>query len=283
MGEQERLLSELIIEPGRTEKNYWGDLWRYRELFYILSWRDLKVRYKQTVIGASWSVIRPLLTMLIFSFVFGRVAGQAQYSPGIPYSLVVFAGLLPWQFFSTALSEASVSLIGNANLISKVYFPRMIVPASSVITSLVDFAISFAILIGMMVFYRYIPPIQILVLPVFIILTLLLSIGTGLYFTALNIKYRDFRYIIPFIIQIGIYITPVGYSSTRISTQFGEKVRFWYSLNPVVGIVDGFRWCILGERFYWPGFLMSIFVTLFFCFIGVRYFRKTEKSFADNI
>ena len=275
-------MEELIIEPGRGEKNYWKDLWRYRELFYILSWRDIKVRYKQTVMGAAWGVIRPLLTMLIFSLVFGRVANLSKNSL-YPYPLIVFAGLLPWNFFSTALSEASNSLIGNANLISKVYFPRMIVPASSIITSMVDFAISLGILVVMMVFYHFMPPAKIFFLPVFILLTLFISFGTGLYMTALNVKYRDFRYIIPFVVQIGLYVTPVGYSSTRISQQFGENIRFWYSLNPMVGVIDGFRWCILGEAMYWPGFYLSLGMTVFFMIVGVRYFRRTEKSFADNI
>jgi lipopolysaccharide transport system permease protein len=273
---------ELIIEPGRTEKNYWRDLWVYRELLYILSWRDLKVRYKQTTLGTAWAVIRPLLTMLIFTFVFGKVAKMDEKSIA-PYSIIVFAGLLPWQFFSTALSEASGSLIGNANLISKVYFPRMIVPASSIITSLVDFAISFGLMVLLMFFYQFIPPVQILFLPVFVLMAFLLAVGTGLYVTALNVKYRDFRYVIPFIVQLGIYITPVGYSSSKIVTEFSEQIRFWYSLNPMVGIIDGFRWCITGEPMYWPGFYLSLGMTLFFIWLGVWYFRKTEKSFADNI
>jgi lipopolysaccharide transport system permease protein len=275
-------MEELIIEPGRSEKNYWKDLWRYRELFYILSWRDIKVRYKQTVMGAAWGVIRPLLTMIIFSVVFGRVA-NLQKDAVYPYPLLVYCGLLPWNFFSTALTEASNSLIGNANLISKVYFPRMIVPASSIITSLVDFAISFGILIVMMCYYHFIPPVQAFLLPVFILLTLFISFGTGLYMTALNVKYRDFRYIIPFIVQIGMYVTPVGYSSGKIAQQFSDNVRFWYSLNPMVGVIDGFRWCILGETMYWPGFILSLVMTLFFMVLGIWYFRKTEKSFADNI
>jgi lipopolysaccharide transport system permease protein len=273
---------ELIIEPGRTEKNYWRDLWVYRELLYILSWRDLKVRYKQTTLGTAWAVIRPLLTMLIFTFVFGKVAKMDEKSIA-PYSIIVFAGLLPWQFFSTALSEASGSLIGNANLISKVYFPRMIVPASSIITSLVDFAISFGLMVLLMFFYQFIPPVQILFLPVFVLMAFLLAVGTGLYVTALNVKYRDFRYVIPFIVQLGIYITPVGYSSSKIVTEFSEQIRFWYSLNPMVGIIDGFRWCITGEPMYWPGFYLSMGMTVFFIWLGVWYFRKTEKSFADNI
>lgn len=273
---------ELVIEPGRSEKNYWRDLWRYRELFYILSWRDIKIRYKQTVIGAAWGVIRPFLTMLVFTFVFGKMANFADKS-GPPYPIIVFAGLLPWQFFATALSEASNSLIGNANLISKIYFPRMIVPASSIITSLIDFAISFGLLLLAMLYYRYVPPIQILLLPLFIIMVLIIAFGVGLYVTALNVKYRDFRYIIPFVVQFGIYITPVGYSSQKIAQLYGDQARFWFSLNPLVGVVDGFRWCIAGEPMYWPGFFLSWGLILFFLWLGISYFRKTEKSFADNI
>lgn len=273
---------ELIIEAGRAEKNYWKDIWRYRELFYILSWRDIKVRYKQTVIGAAWSVIRPLLTMLIFTFVFGRL-GKLDQPGGVPYSIIVFAGLLPWQFFATALSEASGSLVGNANLITKVYFPRLIIPASSIIVSFVDFAISFLLLVVVMLFYRYLPPWQIFLLPVFVLIAFLISFGVGLYVTALNVKYRDFRYVIPFLVQLGIYISPVGYSSTKIAAEYSDQVRFWYSLNPMVGVIDGFRWCITGEPMYWPSMFLSIGITCFFCLIGIRYFRKTEKSFADNI
>lgn len=273
---------ELIIEPGRSEKNYWKDLWHYRELFYILSWRDIKVRYKQTVVGAAWGVIRPLLTMVIFTFVFGKL-GKLESNSSIPYPILVFAGLLPWQFFSSSLSEASNSLIGNSNLITKVYFPRVIIPASSIIVNLVDLGITFLLLILVMAVFKYLPPLQIVILPVFVILAFLISFGTGLYVTALNVKYRDFRYIIPFIVQLGIYVTPVGYSSSVIAERFSEKGRFIYSINPMVGVVDGFRWCIAGEPLYVPGFLLSIGMTIFFLFVGVRYFRKTEKSFADNI
>jgi lipopolysaccharide transport system permease protein len=275
-------VDELVIEPGLSEKNYWKDLWRYRELFYILSWRDVKVRYKQTAVGAAWAVIRPLMTMLVFTFVFGKVA-KMDVNPNIPYSIIVFAGLLPWQFFSTALTEASNSLIGNSNLISKVYFPRMVVPASSVITSFIDFGISFVLMAILMAFKLYAPPIQVLLLPVFIVMAFLLAMGTGLYVTALNVKYRDFRYIIPFVVQFGIYITPVGYSSTYVAQEAGETARFWYSLNPMVGIIDGFRWCIIGEPMYWPGFLLSCGMIVVFMLLGVWYFRKTEKSFADSI
>lgn len=270
---------ELIIEPGRTEKNYWKDLWRYRELFYILSWRDVKVRYKQTVIGASWALVRPLLTMLIFTFIFGRVAGMAKGETA-PYAIIVLAALLPWQFFSTALSEASNSLIANTNLVSKVYFPRLIIPASSVITSFIDFAISFVILVILMAWYQFLPSWKVIMLPAFIILAFLTSFGIGLYITALNVRYRDFRYIVPFVVQFGLFISPVGFSSDRIP----ENWRLLYSLNPMVGIIDGFRWCILGDsKIYWPGFAASVLVTMFFLILGLWYFRKTEKSFADNI
>lgn len=269
---------DLVIEPGRAEKNYWKDLWRYRELFYILSWRDIKVRYKQTVVGAAWSIIRPLLTTIIFTIVFSRIAKLD--NPGTaPYMLMVFAGMLPWQFFSNALSESSGSLVGNANLITKVYFPRMIIPASSVITSLVDFAISFVILLGMFIWFRFIPSWHIVFLPFFVLLAFLCAFGVGLYLTAVNVKYRDFRYIIPFIIQFGLYITPVGFSSFVIN----EKWRMLYSLNPMVGVIDGFRWCILGDPMHWRSFLVSIVITIFFLWAGIYYFRKMEKSFADNI
>ena len=268
----------IIIEPGRSEKNYWRDLWAFRELFYILAWRDIKVRYKQTVIGAAWSIIRPLLTTIIFTIVFSNVAKLGSPS-GAPYAIMVFVGMLPWQFFANALGEASNSLIGNANLVSKVYFPRMIIPASSIITSLVDFAISFLLLLAMMAYYQYLPNVKILLLPVFILMALIAAFGVGLYITALNVKYRDFRYIIPFIIQIGLYITPVGFSSSVVP----ERWRFWYCFNPMVGVVDGFRWCILNEPMYAPGFLISIGMITLFLWVGVVYFRKTEKSFVDNI
>jgi len=269
---------DLVLESGRADKHYWKDLWRFRELFYILSWRDIKVRYKQTVLGAAWSIIRPLLTTIIFTVVFSRIAKLD--NPGnAPYALMVFAGMLPWQFFSNALSESSNSLIGNANLITKVYFPRLIIPASSVITSLVDFAISFLILIVMMFWYQYIPSWHIVFLPIFILLAFMCAFGVGLYLTAVNVKYRDFRYIIPFIIQFGLYITPVGFSSAVI----GEKWKLLYALNPMVGVIDGFRWCILGDPMNWNSFIFSLVVVIVFLIIGITYFRKMEKSFADNI
>ena len=271
----------LIIEPGKTEKNYWKDLWRYRELFYILSWRDIKVRYKQTTLGILWAIIRPLLTMLVFTFVFGKVAKMETHSV-VPYAIIVFAGLLPWQFFSNALTESSNSLIGNEKLITKVYFPRLIIPASSVITSFIDFLISFAILLVLFVVYQYTPPVEIFVMPLFWIMAFLASFGPGLWLTAMNVKYRDFRYIIPFIVQFGLFISPVGYSSTQIP----EKWQWLYSMNPMVGVIDGFRWCIVKDApnplLHYP-FYISLGVTFFFVWLSIWQFRKMEKNFADLI
>ena len=269
-----------VIEPGRQELNYWRDLWRYRELFYVLAWRDVAVRYKQTVIGAAWAVIRPFLTMVIFTVVFGRIA-KLPSDGTAPYPLMVFAGMLPWTFFSTALSDASGSLIGNSNLISKVYFPRLIVPSATVVVAFVDFLISFTILVGMMVWYRFLPGWQLALLPLFILLAAIASIGPALWMTALNVKYRDFRYVIPFVVQLGLYVSPVGFSSQVVPEQW----RMLYSLNPMVGVIDGFRWCILGgqSELYLPGIMASIVVAAFFLWFGVRRFRKTEASFADLI
>lgn len=271
---------DLLIEPGRSEKNYWRDLWRFRDLFYILTWRDIKVRYKQTVIGIAWSIIKPLLTMLVFTIIFSKVANLPSEG-NVPYSIMVFAGLLPWQFFSNALTESSNSLIGNASLISKVYFPRLIIPASSVITSFVDFFISFIIMIGLMIYYQFMPSWQIMFLPIFIIISFLASFGVGLLLTTLNVKFRDFRYIVPFIVQLGLYISPVGFSSSVVP----EKWKLLYSLNPMVGVIDGFRWCILGgeSNIYMPGFYLSLGIILLTVWYSIRYFRKMEKGFADYI
>lgn len=271
---------ELILEPGRAERHYWHDLWHYRELFQVLAWRDIAVRYKQTVIGAAWALIRPFLTMVVFTVIFGKVA-KLPTEGNAPYALMVFAGMLPWTFFATALSDASNSLIGNANLISKVYFPRLIVPASAVVVAFVDFLISFLILVGMMLWYRFMPGWQMLLLPGFVAIAFLASLGPGLWITALNVKYRDFRYIIPFLVQFGLYVSPVGFSSAVVPEQW----RLLYSLNPMVGVIDGFRWCILGgeARIYWPGFACSLAVATFFLWLGIRQFRKMEKSFADLI
>lgn len=269
-----------ILEAGLAEKNYWRDLWRYRELFYVLAWRDVAIRYKQTVIGVAWAVIRPALTLLVLTVIFSRVA-KLPSEGAAPYALMVFAGMLPWTFFSTALADSSNSLINNANLISKVYFPRLIIPAATIIVGLVDFFISFALLVATMIWYRFLPDWKILLLPVFVLVSILASLGPGLWITALNVKYRDFRYVIPFIVQFGLYASPVGFSSRVVP----EKWRLLYSLNPMVGVIDGFRWCILGResRIYWPGLGLGVVVITFFLWLGIRRFRKTEKTFADLI
>jgi lipopolysaccharide transport system permease protein len=272
-------MQELLIEPGRTAKNYWGDLWRYRELFYILAWRDISVRYKQTAIGVIWAVLRPVLAMAIFTVVFGRIAKLP--SNGIPYPILVFAAMLPWQFFSNSLSEASLSLVANTNLISKVYFPRLIIPAGAIITSLVDLLISAALLGVLMIWFRFLPDWRLLTLPFFTLMAFLAALGPGLLITALNVKFRDFRHVIPFIVQFGLFISPVGFSSQVIP----ENWRLIYCLNPMVGVIDGFRWAICRghSHIYVPGFMLSVAVIAFFLWLGIWYFRRTEKGFADVI
>jgi lipopolysaccharide transport system permease protein len=276
-------MDKLIIESGRTERQYWRDLWKYRELFYLLAWRDLLVRYKQTTVGVAWSLIRPFLTTVVLTIVFGKLGKMP--SGGVPYGLLVLSGMLPWQFFSTALSESGNSLVTNSNLISKVYFPRMIVPAGSVITSFVDFLISAAFLVVLMAWYHFVPPVQIVLLPFFVLLAFAASFGVGLWIAALMVQYRDFRFIVPFIVQFGIYASPVAYLSALVSERYGEHYRLLYSLNPIVGVIDGFRWCILGGEhlLYWPGLVMSLLGTVFFLASGIWYFRKTERRFADII
>lgn len=275
-----RSVKELVIEAGSAEKNYWQDLWRYRDLFYILSWRDIKVRYKQTAVGALWSVLRPLLTLIIFTLVFSYLANLRHDSGAAPYAIMVFAGLLPWQFFSNALSESTGSLLGNSNLITKVYFPRLIIPAASVITSLIDFAISFALMGLLFLYYLYIPSWQIIFLPLFLLLAFVCSMGAGLWITSLNVKYRDFRILVPFIVQLGIYVSPVGFSSERIPGNW----RILYDLNPMVGVIDGFRWSIMGNHpFPVQSVGFAIVVSSALLWIGIYRFRSTEKSFADII
>ena len=271
--------STLVIEAGRAERHYWRDLWRYRELFYFLAWRDILVRYKQTVIGLAWALIRPFLTMVVFVFVFSKLAKLP--SESAPYPIMVFAALLPWQFFANAFTEAGNSLISNANMISKVYFPRLVVPVSSVIVSFVDFLISGIILVGLMIWYGFVPDWRILTLPLFILVAFLAAMGAGLWTAALNVKYRDFRYIIPFVVQFGLYVSPVGFSSSIVPEQW----RLLYALNPMVGVIDGFRWAILGgtTQLYWPGFLLSLLLVIGMLITGIVYFRKTEKTFADVI
>jgi lipopolysaccharide transport system permease protein len=274
-----KVKERIIIEAGRTELHYWKDLWRHRELFYFLAWRDILVRYKQTTIGIAWALIRPFLTMVVFTVVFGSLAKLP--SMGAPYPIMVFAALLPWQFFANALTEASGSLVNNTNLISKVYFPRLIVPASTVITSFIDFLISAVILAGLMFWYGFVPSWRMIALPLFVMIAFAAAGGAGLWLTALNVKYRDFHYVIPFIVQFGLYISPVGFSSSIVP----DKWRILYSLNPMVGVIDGFRWAILGRdvRIFWPGFGVSMILVGLLLISGILYFRKMEKTFADVI
>jgi len=274
------MVPELLIEPGRAEKNYWRDLWRYRELFYFLAWRDILVRYKQTLIGIAWAVVRPLLTMVVFTVVFGRIAKLP--APGdVPYPLLVMAAMLPWQFFSTSLSESSNSLVGNANLISKIYFPRLIIPAGSVITSFVDFLITLVLMAALMLWYRFLPDWRAFLLPAFLVLAFGAAFGAGLWLCALNVEYRDFRYIVPFIVQLGLYVSPVGFSSSIVPARW----RLLYDLNPLVGVIDGFRWCLLRGKtpLDWTSFLLSCCLVALLSLSGVWYFRRVERTFADVI
>jgi len=274
----------IVIEPHSGVGNYWKDLWSYRGLFFFLAWRDVLVRYKQTVIGIAWSVVRPLLTIFAFSFIgwFFNIG-----APGPSRLLLVAAATLPWQFFSSAFSDASNSLITNSNLISKVYFPRLIVPVSTVIVCLIDFLISFVILIILMLVCHQMPDKHILFLPLFMGIALLSALGAGMYVAALNVKYRDFKYIIPFIIQIGYYVSPLMFSSETIyqSTRLPEYVKVIYSLNPMVGVIDGFRWSLMGNSMpmHWDSFFISSGIGLLFFVIGIIYFRRTENNFADVI
>lgn len=270
---------DILIEPKKGIKNFWKELFAYKELFLFLAWRDILVRYKQTIIGIAWSVLRPLLTMIVFTIVFGKIAKLP--SEGIPYPILVFTAMLPWQFFSNTVSESGNSLISDSNMISKVYFPRIIIPTTSMIVSLIDFLISSVILLIIMMFYRFTPTIYVLFIPFLLILAIITSLGIGYLISALNVKYRDFRYVIPFLVQFGLYISPVGFSSSVIP----EKWRLIYSLNPMVGVIDGFRWAIIGEKFqiYLPGFILSIGIGIIIFIIGFTFFRKTEREFADVI
>jgi lipopolysaccharide transport system permease protein len=272
-------MSELVIEAGRTERQYWRDLWRYRELFYFLSWRDLLVRYKQTVVGVSWSVIRPFLTMLVLTLVFGKLGKMP--SGGVPYPLLVFCGMLPWQFFSTAMTESGGSLVLNANLISKIYFPRIAIVVSSVVTSFVDFLISSIFLVALLAWYHRVPPVSVWFLPLLVALVFGASLGIGLWLAALTVAYRDFKYIVPFMVQLGLYISPVGFQSGVVPAHY----RTLYSLNPMVGIIDGFRWSVLGTHSatLWPAMAIAAIEVVLLVASGIWYFRKTERTFADII
>jgi lipopolysaccharide transport system permease protein len=281
MSSSDRIPSHrLILEAGRADRQYWPDLWRYRELFFILAWRDVAVRYKQTVVGFAWAFVRPFMTMVVFTVVFGHIA-RLSSGDVTPYAVMVYGGLLPWTLFSSVFGDASASVMTNSNLISKVYFPRMIIPLSTIIVALIDFAVSLTILVGLMIWYRFLPGWQILLLPVFVALALLASIGPALWASAIVVKYRDFRFVVPFLIQFGLYASPVGFSSAIVPPEW----RLAYSLNPMVGIIDGFRWCIVGgdSPIYWPGFAVSLAVVVAFLWIGIAAFRRIERGFADLI
>lgn len=268
----------IVLKPGRADEHYWGDIWSYREIFLILCWRDIKVRYKQMVIGVAWAVLRPLLTMVVFTVVFGRL-GKFPSEGGAPYAVMVFAGMLPWFLFSSALNEASASIVANSSIVGKVYFPRLLIPLAAVGATLVDFLVSLVLLVPLMAWYGFLPGWRAVFVPLFIVLALAVSIGPALWLTALNVRYRDFRYLIPFLLQIGLYLSPVGFSSAIIPPEW----RLLYSLNPVVGVIDGFRWCLLDAVPYWPGFATSAGVGAFFLWFGLRRFRATERSFADML
>jgi len=271
---------ELVIEAGRAERHYWRDLWRYRELLYFLAWRDVKVRYKQTLIGVAWVVLRPLLIMAVLTVVFHHIASLGKDSP-VPYALLVFTGLLPWQFFSAAFADSGNSLVGNAQMISKVYFPRIIIPISSVLAGLVDFLVTLLLLIPLMAWFGHWPGWQMLLLPAFLILGVLITLGAGIGLAALNVRYRDVRFVIPFVVQIGLYLSPVGFSAAEIP----DKWRWLFDLNPIVGIIEGFRWCLLGGVYPISGgaLLSSLMFAVVLLLFGIRYFRRVEKTFADVI
>lgn len=275
----------IVLEPGSADRHYWRDLWTYRGLFGFLAWRDILVRYKQTAIGIAWSVLRPLLTLGTMAFLGWLFESDV---PGdVPRLLLVAAATLPWTFFSTAFSEASNSLISNSNLLTKVYFPRMIVPASTVLVCLIDFLISLVIVSALMAFYRFAPDAKLLLLPVFLLLALVTALGSGLLIAALNVKYRDFRHIVPFVVQFGLYVSPVAFTSAdiRTSERIPQVLKWLYDLNPMVGVIDGFRWCLLGGQatLHVPSFLLSSAMSLLLLLVGVRYFRSTERGFADLI
>lgn len=270
----------LVLEKGHADAHYWHDLWSYRELFAILAWRDISVRYKQTVIGIAWAVIRPLLTMTVFTVIFGRLA-QLPSEGSAPYALMVFAAMLPWFLFSSIMTESSNSLVANSQLVGKVYFPRLVIPSAAAVVSLVDFAIAGVIMVAMMLWFSFLPDWRFVFLPFFIALAIASAMGPALLLAALNVKYRDFRYIIPFTVQFGLYASPVGFSSTVVPDEW----RMLYGLNPMVGVIDGFRWCLLGGEasLHLPSFALSLVVIAFFLWFGIRVFRRTERAFADMI
>ena len=269
----------IVIEAGRASKEYWSDMWRQRELLFFLIWRDLLVRYKQTMVGVAWVLLKPAITLAIFSVVFGKWA--ALPSGGLPYPLVVFAGMLPWFFFSTAVSDCSNSIINNSSIVGKIYFPRLLIPVNSLLVALVDYAVSCSLIVVLVIWTGFYPDWRIAMLPLLTIWVAALSFGFGVWGAALNVRHRDLRFIIPFLLQLGIYISPVGYSAAIVP----ERFKLLYSLNPMVGIIDSFRWAILGGSFdvYLPGVMISAGVTIILVVTGVIYFRRVEKMFADYL
>ncbi|HWA10685.1 MAG TPA: ABC transporter permease [Opitutaceae bacterium] len=269
---------ELVLEAGRANAHYWRDLWHYRELLGFLAWRDIQVRYKQTVLGAAWALLQPAITLAVFTFVFGRLAGMP--SSNVPYPLLVMAGLLPWQLFANAVSSTSGSLVGNTHLISKVYFPRLVVPLSSLAVALIDFCIVGLLYVVLCAWWHFWPDWRVLLLPGFAVLGLLAALGAGLWLTALTVRFRDFRFIVPFLLQVGVFLSPVGFSTSTL-----PNWRLAFSFNPMVAVIDGFRWCLLRghQPLYVPGLLIGVAVTLCLVVSGLWYFRRTERSFADVI
>lgn len=274
------LPAEIVIRAGQMQPHYWRDLWRHRELLWFLSWRDILVRYKQTVIGVAWALLRPLLTMLVLTVVFSVLA-RLPSEGNAPYALLVFTGLLPWFFFASALGQTGNSLIENGRMITKIYFPRLVMPLSAILVALFDFLVMAFLLIGLFLWFGFYPDWKAITAPLFAGLALAAALGPGLLIAALNVKYRDFRHVVPFVVQIGLYLSPVGYSSSLVP----ESWRLVYSLNPMVGVIDGFRWSLMaGESsMYWPGFLASLAVNALLLVAGIVYFRRTERTFTDVI
>ncbi len=272
-------VNRTVIEAGRVERQYWQDLWRYRELLFFLSWRDVAVRYKQTAIGIAWAVIRPVATVTVFVVVFGRIAKLP--SDGVPYPLLVLAGMLAWQLFSTGFTSAGDSLVGSSNLISKVYFPRLLVPMSAVAVSCVDFVVTLPLLFVLMVWYGVMPTWRLLLFPGFVLLAIASAMAVGIWLAALNVRFRDFRFITPFVVQFGVYVTPVGFSSAAVPDQY------WilFALNPLTAIIEGFRWSLLGraEGFNLLSLAVSLLATGVLLTTGIRYFRQTERTIVDVI
>lgn len=268
-----------LITSRPSQKDKIKELYKFRGMIAFLSWKDIIVRYKQTVLGVLWAIIQPVISMIVMSFIFGGVANMPS-EDGVPYPIMVYSALLCWNFFTGAFSNTSNSLVANGHLLKKIYFPRLALPISSVVTAFVDFAISFLVLLVLMIGYRYLPTARIFALPLFIILAFVIALGFGLFFATMNVKYRDIRYIVPVILQFGMYLSPVAYTSTVIP----ENLRLLYSINPMVGVIEGFRWCILpNSEIYLPALIISIVMAIIGLVLGIKFFNKFENTFADLI